>query len=170
MASGVATVRAEEIPRTICDTVGNPEFFRRGNNSLLKQTLILLGQASLECRLARTQNSICLCDRTILDHWAYTIALASDDPEFNACRLVFESFLRAHMSVYDLVFLLRPEFPPVDDGTRESDAAFQQSIDAIIIDKLEVWGIGARTLSGDVAKRTEDAVTPILEAYGKVTE
>ncbi|MBN4046970.1 AAA family ATPase [Olleya sp. AH-315-K02] len=86
----------KEVPRIVCDLVNESEYFRRDNNSLEKQLLILLGQFTLEYENVNNNSLITICDRTIYDHWAYTIHLFDDKMDSNF-RLSAEYFLNKHM-------------------------------------------------------------------------
>lgn len=163
---GITADQSLEVPRLICESVGDPEFFRRGKNSLTKQCMILLGQASQDCLLARSGATVHLFDRTLLDHWAYTLHLFRDDREMAYARPVIERLVRSHMSNYDEVFLLRPEFPPIDDGTREGDVEFQQAIDLVIFEHLTSWAIPFRILSGAPDARAQSVLKVLKEEQG----
>jgi nicotinamide riboside kinase len=160
-SEGHTVLVSAEVPRRICEEANDPEFFRRGKNSLAKQSLILFGQAVEECSFARQASEICLFDRSVLDHWAYTVDAFGADSGFIECESSFEMFLRAHMKSYDIVFLIRPEFPPIDDGTREADVQFQEAIDRRIVDQLTRWEVPHECLTGTVDQRTRAALKSI---------
>ena len=141
-----------EVPRVICELVGDPTFFRRGKNSFAKQLTILLGQPVYEATVSA--GDIVLCDRAILDHWAYTRILfpeAVGTPEAVAA----EAMVRRHMKSYDALFYVPIEFAPEDDGTREGDAAFQRDIDGEIRRLLTSFGLRYETVRGAVEERVD---------------
>src|SRR5947209_1706654 len=45
---GIKCCVTPEVPRIVCEHAGDATFFRRGNNSLLKQTVLLVGQPVYE--------------------------------------------------------------------------------------------------------------------------
>lgn len=122
-----------EVPREIIRETGEPELFRRGNNTLGKQFLIMSRQIVVE--LGTPRPPVLLCDRTLLDHWCYTLALF---PEFDdpVTRRIWDDFVAEYLKTYDLVFYLPSEFPPANDGVREGDLQFQRDIDEMIRAKL----------------------------------
>jgi thymidylate kinase len=144
----------KEIPRIICEVVNNPEYFRRGQNNLDKQLLILLGQVIQEYDLSKSDLEIVLCDRTIFDHWAYTLYLFKNELNNDYIKII-ENFLVKHMSSYDKIFYLPIEFDVEDDGTREDDKKFQEQVDSLIINNLEKFKIPFRRVTGSVLERID---------------
>jgi len=94
-------VISREVPRVIVDTVGDPEFFRRGNNSLERQLLIFFYQAT-EDRFLTLKSKYVLHDRTMVDHLAYTTTLF---PEFRKREeyTALISAIRTWLSQYDFI-------------------------------------------------------------------
>jgi len=144
----------KEIPRIICEVVNNPEYFRRGQNNLEKQLLILLGQIIQEYELSKSNLEIVLCDRTIFDHWAYTLYLFEKELNDDYIKII-ENFLVKHMSSYDKIFYIPIEFEVEDDGTREDDKEFQTRVDSLIIRNLEKFKIPYLKITGNVQNRIE---------------
>lgn len=155
---GLAARLMPEIPRMICDAVRDATFFRRGKNTLLKQTAIIVGQLVMEGQPPRSQGLL-LCDRTVVDHWAYTRALFRSELQGLAEMAAFEDMLQRHCNCYNCVYYIPIEFGPHDDGTREADPAFQRDIDSEIIGLLNAWKVLFVTVTGSVEKRT----TTVLE-------
>lgn len=143
-----------EVPRLICDAVNNNEYFRRGRNSLLKQSLILIGQLVIEEHL-RKDGVIQICDRTLLDHWAYSLNLFGKEIEEGHYTEIYETFISTHCASYDKIFYIPIEFKPVDDGVRESDEIFQSKIDKSILDLLIKHKIEFQTITGSIKTRGE---------------
>src|SRR5215210_6845411 len=138
-AKNISVIVTPEVPRMICDLVDDKEFFRRSNNTLLKQSLIMVGQLVIE-----EQNKgydIQICDRTLFDHWAYSLSMFEDELNKNNLCEVFEKFITDHCFTYDKIFYIPNEIKPIDDGTRESDLAFQANIDLIITQLLNKHNI-----------------------------
>ncbi len=140
-----------EIPRIICDRAQDQEYFRRGNNQLLKQLLLLVGQPIYEQSVDRS--SVCVCDRAILDHWAYTKHLFLEEMESEDITEILEFLVIKHMSSYDQLFYVPIEFIVQDDGIREGDANFQSAIDDEIRSLLETHALDHRTVSGSIDER-----------------
>ena len=142
-----------ELARTICEESQNPHFFRRGSNSSLKQLLLMLGQVILEEKHAH-RDGLLVCDRTIADHWSYTTTLFGEEMEASGIRDIAESYVRKHLTTYDLIFYLPPEFGPADDGIREDDLEFQDEIASSIRISLEAASVNFTEIRGDLDART----------------
>lgn len=140
----------KEIPRIICDLVSNPEYFRRDQNTLVKQMIILLGQLTQEYELSNSK--LLICDRTIFDHWAYTLYLFQKELN-NDHILACEKFQYAHMKTYDKIFYIPIEFEVEDDGTREDDKVFQEEIDRLILKNLTKHDLPYIEINGSVEER-----------------
>ena len=150
---GLRVAKTLEVPRLICDRAGDPTFFRRGNNTPLRQILILLGQVDIESRSRDLQPDLLICDRTLLDHWAYTKVLFGDELQREGILDLYEQLIAEYCLTYDRIFYLPIEFPPVDDGTRESDSDFQHAIDATIVEALRVHELPFMPITGTVEER-----------------
>lgn len=157
-AGGCGAASTPEVPRVICNMVQDRGFFRRGNNTPLRQSAILLGQAITELQFSGSEHSVLLCDRTVLDHWAYAEYLFGS--AFAEARLEdpIAHFVRQHCKSYSLMFRLPVEFPVEEDGTREGDAEFQARIDKVLVDLLKTWDLPTVTIRGTVDDRVEAAL------------
>jgi len=149
-----------EVPRMICETVNDKEYFRRGNNSLLKQSLILLGQLVIEAQNQKGVD-VQICDRTLFDHWAYSLSLFGKEFTEGNYTEVYEKFISQHCKSYDKVFYLPIEFKPLDDGIRESDEKFQSEIDELIVGLLKKHKIEYKIITGSVENRSETILKTI---------
>lgn len=152
---GKAVCVTPEVPRLICDSVGDREYFRRGKNSLLKQTLILVGQLVVEAE-PKEAGSLQICDRTLLDHWAYTLHAFREELAVQDLLEVYETFIVRHCATYDKIFYIPNEVQPVDDGTREADLLFQTEIDRLIVGLMEKYGLAYTTITGTTERRAAD--------------
>jgi nicotinamide riboside kinase len=141
-----------EVPRLICDFVGDREYFRRGKNTILKQALILIGQLVIEAE-QRKADSLQICDRTLLDHWAYTLHAFKEELAAQDLLEVYETFTVRHCATYDKIFYIPNEVQPVDDGTREADLLFQAEIDRLIVDLMDKHGLAYTTITGTTERR-----------------
>jgi thymidylate kinase len=155
----VATI-TEETPRLICDLVDDQEYFRRGNNSLTKQLMISLGQLVLE-EQSRTSD-IQICDRTLMDHLAYSMYLFPEEILENDFLTIYEKFIAEHCKSYDKIFYFPIEFKPVDDGMREADEAFQAEIDRLILMYFHKHLIPYETVRGSVENRCDTVMKSIM--------
>ena len=160
-ANGCAAETTPEVPRLICEMVQDPTFFRRGNTSLLKQTAILLAQMAVEHAPASAHGNALLCDRAVLDHWAYTKHLFQDDLAEAQLEEPLEHFVRLHCASYRLLIHIPIEFAPEDDGTREDHVVFQKDIDRLILNLLDSWNLPYTTIGGSLAIRVQKAVNVI---------
>jgi nicotinamide riboside kinase len=160
-SSGRFCAITPEVPRVICETSGDPTFFRRGNNSLIRQTLLLTGQPIYEVAESAGTDSVLLCDRAILDHWAYTLNLFYQELQLEKIMLPLENFVAKHCSSYDTIFYVPIEFSAQDDGVRESDPTFQLAIDIEVRRLLDLFGLKYHRISGTIQQRMSQ-VTQIL--------
>lgn len=152
LEEGIKAQLVPEVPRIVCEAAGDKEFFRRENNSVERQFTLLMGQPVYESSLA-AEHDVILCDRTIIDHLAYTQYLFGDSLREQGLDQVVLSLVGRHMQTYDLVFYVPPEIDPVDDGTREGDRAFQLAIDEEICSLLQSLDVQYQLLSGSREKR-----------------
>lgn len=74
---------------------------------------------------ASGQNDIVLCDRSVLDNYAYLVNSAGRLPEYDA-------LVRAWVTTYHRLFKVPIIDAPTFDGQRDVSQAFQRDIDAII--------------------------------------
>ncbi|WP_269584426.1 ATP/GTP-binding protein [Roseibium sp. Sym1] len=149
-----------EVPRVIIEAVGQDEFFRRGNNTPLRQCIVFLYQI-LEDHFKGLEAEILISDRTIIDHLAYMLDLFPEfqnEPEYKPIHKMIEQW----MTTYDLIFKVPIEFQVKDDGVRESDLNFQQKIDKKIDELYINFGISPKIISGSVDMRTKLVLDEVL--------
>ena len=149
---GVISV-APEIPREICSLASDPECFRRGENNALKQALLLFGQLQYEQSFLPRENGVLICDRGVLDLWAYSRCLFAGEFQAAGVLEVYEALVAQCARTYRMHFYVPVEFPPSDDGTRESDADFQVAIDGTIGDLLAKYAVPYRKTQGSIDER-----------------
>jgi nicotinamide riboside kinase len=157
-SSGIKCSITPEVPRIICETAGDATYFRRGNNSLSKQILLLVGQPIYEVAAAADGAAVLLCDRAILDHWAYTRHLFMKELEDEHALSPLNNLIAKHCQSYDFIFYVPIEFAPFDDGTREGDRDFQNAIDVQIRELLKMYGLTYHTVSGTVPERVAEVM------------
>jgi len=142
-----------EVPRLFTDELGDATRFRRKNNSFGWQTLIVARQIEIESS-AHRETEILICDRTVVDHWAYTQILFPEQ-----CRTqegaAWRSIVGRWVKTYDLIVRLPIEFQVKDGGTRESDIDFQNNVDQMIQDLYREFGISVTTIGGSLSLRIE---------------
>jgi nicotinamide riboside kinase len=142
-----------EIPRLFVDEFNDKTLFRRERNTFGWQTLILSRQIEVESLLS-PKVQLLVCDRTIVDHWAYTKILFPREcatAEGRAWAAIVARWVRT----YDRVFRLPIEFAIQDDGVREDDLEFQREIDRTIETIYYDLGVSLITISGSVAERLQ---------------
>jgi len=143
---------SREVPRIIVGAVNDSDFFKRGNNTIDRQLLIFLYQLEEE-RVRSDQKRILFCDRSPIDHLAYTLAnhpSYEGTPEYQA----LEKLIKGWLMTFDRIYKVPIEFALEDDGVRESDLIFQKEIDKLIDRLYEKLGITCPEISGSVESRT----------------
>jgi predicted ATPase len=140
-----------EAPRLIIERVGDPEFFRRGNNTPARQAMIFLEHVLEEQRQA-VNCDILITDRTLVDHLAYT-AILFPDAEKSLEFEVYKKISFETLGDYGTIFKLPIEFTLVDDGVREAELEFQVAIDRKIDDLYREAKVAPVVVSGSVKER-----------------
>jgi len=148
---GIVVHQTPEVPREIIDEVKDASFFRRGNNSLIRQFLILARQIAVETDHHDVE--VLLCDRTLVDHWAYTVAQFHPSLQDDVGAMAWSKFVRAHQASYGLRFYVPIEFAVKDDGVREGDLEFQHSIDCAIHAQLDESALAYHVVRGGIEER-----------------
>ena len=97
------------------------------------QEWILHMQIAEELELSCKYDAI-VCDRSVLDNYAYLVHAAGRRPEL-------EPFIKAWIATYDLVVRVPVVQPPRFDGTREVSVEWQLAIDRQIADLLAEFRI-----------------------------
>lgn len=151
-----------EIPRIICDINNDQEFFQRHKNTIVKQLLLLVGQPIYELESYDSGYTVVLCDRALLDHWAYTRYLFRETLKSDNAIEIVDEFVTRYCQSYDYIFYLPIEFKPIADGIREGDSDFQKNIDEEIKELLTKLSIKHHTLTGTVSERVSQVIETIL--------
>jgi predicted ATPase len=159
--AGHRVAYCREVPRVIIEQARDDEFFRRTNNSPLRQSLIFLYQLIEEVKQAENVEFL-ICDRTLVDHLAYSAVLFPAETSTVEYRVMLEA-VRAWISEYDAIFKLPIEFPAEDDGVREADAKFQGEIDKKIDELYLSFGIAPLVVRGSVEQRAEQIKQSLSE-------
>ncbi len=103
------------------------------DTTLEAQAWILHTQIAEEIAAA-SRYQVVICDRSVLDNYAYLTVRAGRLPEY-------DTLVRAWVATYDGLFKVPILTPPTFDGTRDVSAAFQAEVDRTIdalVDDLDV--------------------------------
>ncbi|MEQ1933527.1 MAG: ATP-binding protein [Fimbriimonadaceae bacterium] len=154
-----------EVPRVIIEKVQDDTFFRRGNNTPLRQMLLFFYQVMEEQNLQQGADLV-LSDRTVVDHLAYTGVLFPEFKRTEEYRAAMEG-VHNWLPSYDAIFKIPIEFPVLDDGVREGEAAFQAEIDGAIDGLYHDAGIETIRVGGSVRERA-DLIFGYLKRSGAI--
>jgi nicotinamide riboside kinase len=119
------------------------------------QRWILHTQIAEEIELA-SAFEIIVCDRAILDNYAYLVNAAGRQP-------ALEELVRAWMATYHLLVKVPVVAPPRFDGTRDVSVTFQLAIDHIIDELLDEYGLSCLQLPADDRSEWVSAVLRALQ-------
>jgi predicted ATPase len=100
---------------------------------------------------ASNQYQAVICDRSVLDNYAYLVYRVGPRPEYDA-------LVRQWMSTYDALFKVPVVQHPSFDGTRDIGSDFQQDIDRTIDRLLEEFGVPIHHLPAGEREGWVDAV------------
>ena len=97
---------------------------------------------------------IIVCDRAVLDNYAYLVNAAGRQPSL-------ENLVSSWMSTYHLLVKVPVVAPPRFDGTRDVSVIFQSSIDRLIDELCDDYGLSCLCLP---ANDRSDWVSMVLRA------
>jgi predicted ATPase len=117
------------------------------------QAWILHSQIAQEIE-ALTRNEVVICDRSVIDNYAYLVYRAGRRPEYDA---LVARWVGTYAGLFKVPILQAPSF----DGTRDLSAAFQTDIDEVIDELVAAFGVPCYPL--DAANR-EGWVDAVVEA------
>lgn len=103
------------------------------------QAWILHTQIAQEI-VASAQNDAVICDRSVLDNYAYLVHRAGRIKEFDA-------LIEAWVTTYTGLFKVPVLHPPTFDGTRAVSPTFQVEIDAGLDSLIESFGVSVYRLN-----------------------
>jgi hypothetical protein len=153
-----------ETPRSICKLANDDKFLRRGQNSALKQSLIILGQIVNEFEtMVSSDVDVQICDRNIIDHWSFSLYLFKDEFEKDKVSEIFEYFILNHYKSYDLVYYYPIERFALDDGVRDGDLKFQKDIDEMILNFINKHKLKHKVVSSKSKGYLEKIVSDIMK-------
>jgi GTPase SAR1 family protein len=113
------------------------------STTLEAQAWILHSQIARELESAAKYGDV-ICDRSVLDNYAYLVHRAGRRPEYDA-------LVAAWVGTYDTLIKVPVLQPPSFDGTRAVSPAFQLEIDAGIDALIAAFGVAVHRL--DAADR-----------------
>lgn len=120
------------------------------DTTLEAQAWILHTQIAQEIAAA-AQNDIVICDRSVLDNYAYLVQQAGRQPAYDA-------LVRQWVGSYDGLFKVPIIDPPSFDGKRDVSATFQHDIDQVIDQLAGELGIRCHRLDPGARDGWIDAV------------
>jgi len=103
------------------------------DTTLEAQAWIFHSQIAEEIAVAAQYTAV-VCDRSVLDNYAYLVNRVGRRPEFDAV-------VQAWMRTYTALFKVPVVAPPSFDGKRALSPAFQTEVDAVIDDLLAAFDI-----------------------------
>lgn len=104
-----------------------------------------------------------ISDRSTIDNLAYWLHNVYDIVDYEE-NFQYKNKALSNVGQYSHIFLLTPEFYPVNDGFRNTDVLYQMRIDATIQTILHLYDIPHYRLSGTVENRIKEAMK-ILENF-----
>ncbi len=105
------------------------------------QSWILHTQIAEELAAAATYEVV-ICDRSVLDNYAYLVARVGRRPEL-------DPLVRTWIDTYDALFKVPVLGAPSFDGTRAVSPSFQMEIDSTIDDLIEGFGVNVAPLDAE---------------------
>lgn len=125
------------------------------DTTLEAQAWILHTQVAEEIAAA-SRYEVVVCDRSVLDNYAYLVHQVGRRPEY-------EELVRTWMRSYDGLFKVPIIAEPSFDGTRDTSATFQGEVDEVIDELIEALDVPCHRL--DAGDR-DGWVDSVLRAVG----
>lgn len=119
------------------------------------QAWILHTQIADEVATA-AQNDIVICDRSVLDNYAYLVHQAGRQPAYDA-------LVKEWVGTYEALFKVPIIDPPTFDGKRDVSQTFQRDIDGVIDQLAGEFGVRCHRLD---ASHRDGWVDAVLRASG----
>lgn len=111
------------------------------DTTLQAQAWILHTQIACEIA-AEAHGGIVICDRAVLDNYAYLVHQAGRQP-------AYEPLVREWLQTYDQLFKVPITNAPTFDGLRDVSETFQRDIDAVIDTLADDLGVTCHRLDPD---------------------
>lgn len=161
-ALGIKVAEVAEVPRAVCVRLDDPTYFHRGKNTVVRQMALLLMQIVAESERNQAVGQVLLTDRSVLDHWAYTVCQFRDVLRAENIEPLLEDTVIRYSATYDLLLYLPPEIPLVADGVREDDIAFRNEVDQTLMQILTRYALPFKRVAGAIGDRTATALAAVL--------
>ena len=120
------------------------------DTTLPAQAWILHTQIAEELA-ASAQNDIVICDRSVLDNYAYLVHSAGRQPAYDA-------LVKAWVTSYDQLFKVPIIDAPTFDGKRDTNQLFQKDIDTMIDELADDLDVSCHALDPNAREGWIDAV------------
>lgn len=135
------------------------EIARKWNIEKATQTeLIYIQKELLKLQIhEENHNGQFISDRSTVDNLAYWLHNVSPIVDKEENELYVKTALW-NVKNYSHIFLLTPEFYPINDGFRSTDIVYQMRIDATIQTILHLYDISHYRLNGTVENRVKEAM------------
>jgi GTPase SAR1 family protein len=114
------------------------------------QAWILHSQIAQEIE-ALTRNEVVICDRSVIDNYAYLVHRAGRRPEYDA---LVARWVGTYAGLFKVPILQAPSF----DGTRDLSTTFQTDIDGVIDELVQAFDVPYQTLDPEDRNGWVDAV------------
>jgi predicted ATPase len=108
------------------------------DTTLDAQAWILHAQIAEEIATGAQYEAV-ICDRSVLDNYAYLVHKVGRRPEYDA-------LVRRWVETYSGLFKVPIVQPPSFDGTRDVSGSFQREIDGVIDELLEAFAVPCHRL------------------------
>lgn len=103
---------------------------------------------------ASAANAIVICDRSVLDNYAYFVHGAGRRAEYDA-------LVRQWVLTYDHLFKVPIINPPTFDGKRDTNQAFQHDIDVGIDSLAQIFGVTCHRLDATARDSWVDTILTV---------
>ena len=111
------------------------------DTTLEAQAWILHTQIAEELAAA-ARYEVVVCDRSVLDNYAYLVHQTARRPEY-------DGLVRSWMESYDALFKVPILHPPSFDGIRDTTGTFQEEVDGVIDQLLDALGVAHHQLDAE---------------------
>jgi len=133
------------------------------DTNLDAQSLIIHSQIAEEIR-AGTMAEYVLCDRSVIDNYAYLVHAAGGQPHL-------DGLVNGWMKSYDFLWKVPAIAIPSFDGVRDMDARFQREIDRLVDGLIEKNGVSVFRLDPETERDSWiHQITKILLPGGRAQE
>lgn len=133
------------------------------DTNLEAQSWIIHSQIAEEIRAAGMAEYV-LCDRSVIDNYAYLVHAAGEQPHL-------DGLITGWVKTYDFLFKVPALDIPSFDGVRDMDARFQREIDGLVDRLIERHGVSVRKLDPETERDSWiHQITEVLLPGGQAQE